>query len=312
MLSCFTVDWIAKRKPFKNVPRGLEYLTSIEFPVVKHFMGELPDNIVLPYEVSRKYKLFDTFGKIVYYIFEEKGNVCDDFFEMRRTFKIHVADRECVTVFTIERPYRCWQGFPWLACTSVCKDKLTVYTNNGETLGYVRSVFSLIKPKFTIQNDRQEPKYEILGPVLRCKCCNPTLQFVIRNDISMTANKTPQKIGVVTRQFSANKKHQVLTTDVDAFGFAVPPDMPVRLKAVVIGAAFLINTGYYDSPKPKYYPSRESLAPKADEKENEVPAAKISEKPETKEPDSQETASSVAGESLVSTGVTEGPGAPAV
>jgi len=289
-------EWVPKRKLIHGMPKGLEYLTKLELPIVKKYLGEIPDECVLPYEVSRKFRIFDKMGGIVYYAFEEKGTFFDTFCANRRTFTYHITDRDGATVFSIDRNYHCFMGLMCCACAPMCQDSINVYSPEGETFGVVRHQWGCLKPTWKIEDGDKQVKYELNGPpvCLTFQCCDPTLQFSLKNvapkmpppsknDGGRTAQLThtsapaapppekvkPGKIGYITRSISSSKKNRGGDTDdpnyVPAFGMQVPKDMDVKMKAVIISAAFLINAHYYDTlnppvPPPGTPPPRASVA----------------------------------------------------
>ncbi|WAR27411.1 PLS2-like protein [Mya arenaria] len=103
-----------------------------------------------------------------------------------------------------------------------CLQKVTVEAPAGHTIGYVSQAWSMCKPQFKIQTANEDTVLRIKGP-----CCTWNLCGEIEFDWS----------GLAKEAF----------TDADNYGISFPIDLDVNVKAVLIGAVFLIDFMYFEN-----------------------------------------------------------------
>nr|XP_006815905.1 PREDICTED: phospholipid scramblase 2-like [Saccoglossus kowalevskii] len=152
-----------------------------------------------------------------------------------RPFKLNVKDHQDRTVLVLKRPYRCDD-----CCFFCCLMKLEVYTADGLCLGRVQQTCSICIPKFDIRNSEDETILKMKGPCIKCRCCSDVKFDVYTADME-------SKVGRVSKQWSGLGKE--LITDADNFGISFPIDLDVKLKAVMLGAVFLIDFMYFEKIK---------------------------------------------------------------
>ena len=98
-------------------------------------------------------------------------------------------------------------------------------------LGYVVQEWSIFCPKFRIEDASGHPVLRIEGPFCTCSICGDVEFDVISKDGA-------QKVGKITKQWSGLVREAF--TDADNFGISFPMDLDVNMKAVMLGACFLI------------------------------------------------------------------------
>jgi len=80
------------------------------------------------------------------------------------------------------------------------------------------------------------------GPCCMCQtlCCRCDIEFTV---------KTPDgnEVGKVSKKWSGITKE--MFSSADTFGVSFPMDLDVKLKAVLIGAVFLIDFMYFEEKK---------------------------------------------------------------
>ncbi|RXM91175.1 Thyroid receptor-interacting protein 6 [Acipenser ruthenus] len=103
----------------------------------------------------------------------------------------------------------------------VSDGQLEVQAPRGTTIGYVVQTWHPFLPKFSIQNASRETVMRVVGPCFACNCCG---------DINF----------------------EEVFTDTDNFGIQFPLDLDVKMKAVLLGACFLIVS--YPPPNQPPYP----------------------------------------------------------
>ncbi|XP_060554044.1 phospholipid scramblase 1-like [Ruditapes philippinarum] len=116
--------------------------------------------------------------------------------------------------------------------------KVTVEAPAGHVIGYVSQAWSICKPRYKIQTANEETVLRVKGP-----CCTWNLCGDIEFDIT-TADET-SFCGRITKQWSGLAKEAF--TDADNYGISFPIDLDVNVKAVLVGAVFLIDFMYFEN-----------------------------------------------------------------
>lgn len=100
----------------------------------------------------------------------------------------------------------------------------------GNVIGTVEQDWSIFSPSFSIKNEAGETVLKIEGP-----CCT----FSICGDVEFKLMTLEgQQVGKISKQWSGFARE--MFTDSDFFGINFPGDLDVRMKAVMLGACFLI------------------------------------------------------------------------
>ncbi|KAG7457140.1 hypothetical protein MATL_G00243430 [Megalops atlanticus] len=222
---------VPQRPP--GCPPGLEYLTQIDQLIVNQKV-ELAEAI-LGWETNNKYMIKNSVGQQVFYAAEENDCCNRQFCGPLRSFVLHVQDNFGQEVITITRPLRCGS-----CCCPCCLQELEVQSPPGIPVGYVVQDWHLYLPKFTIQNERKEPVLKIVGPFCPCKCC-ADVNFEVKS-LDETA-----MVGRITKQWTGFLREAC--TDADNFGIEFPMDLDVKMKAVMLGACFLIDFMFFEHNK---------------------------------------------------------------
>ncbi|XP_059124350.1 phospholipid scramblase 1-like isoform X3 [Peromyscus eremicus] len=108
----------------------------------------------------------------------------------------------------------------------------------GVTIGYVVQTWHPCVPKFTVQNEKRQDVLKIVGPCIVCS---------LGGNIDFKIKSLDEKIvvGRISKHWSGFLKE--LLTDVDNFGIQFPIDLDVKIKAVMLGACFLIDFMFFES-----------------------------------------------------------------
>lgn len=101
----------------------------------------------------------------------------------------------------------------------------------GSLLGYVQQECSIFKPQFTIRDPLGEIILRIEGPFCTMSICGDVKFKVKSADGEHTVGKISKQWSGLVREYF---------TDSDYFGITFPMDLDVKMKAVMIGACFLI------------------------------------------------------------------------
>ncbi|KAJ1088411.1 hypothetical protein NDU88_001568 [Pleurodeles waltl] len=222
--------WMPTPVAPQNCPPGLEYLSQID-QILVHQQVELLE-VLIGFETNNKYEIKNALGQRVYFAAEENDCCTRMFCGPARSFVITVIDNMGHEVMRLQRPYRCSSCF--FPC---CLQELEVQAPPGTTVGYVIQNWHPCLPKFTVQNEKKEGVLKIIGPCIPCSCCGDVNFEVKSLDES-------QDVGRISKQWTGFIKEAF--TDADNFGIQFPMDLDVKIKAVLLGACFLMDFMFFE------------------------------------------------------------------
>uniref|UniRef100_A0A1B0FMG1 Phospholipid scramblase n=1 Tax=Glossina morsitans morsitans TaxID=37546 RepID=A0A1B0FMG1_GLOMM len=216
-------DWMIMPAGIPNCPRGLEYLTTVDQLLVKQKVELL--EAFTGFETNNKFSIKNALGQKVYYAVEENDCCTRNMCGPSRPFDMKIFDNYRNEVIHMHRP---------LACSSClcmcCLQSIEVSAPPGNVIGSVEQEWSICAPSFRIKNQLDEVVLRIEGPICTFSICGD-VEF---NIMSLTG----ENIGKISKQWSGLARE--IFTDADFFGITFPLDLDVRMKAVLLGATFLI------------------------------------------------------------------------
>lgn len=218
-----------------NCPRGLEYLTMVDQLLIKQKIELL--EVLLGCETRNKYKIKNTLGQQVLYAVEDTDCCTRNCLGAIRPFDMKITDNTEQEVIHLYRPCRC-DG----CCFPCCLQELTVMSPmaGNMVLGYVKQEWSILTPKYVVENANHEPVLKIRGPICTCRCCSDI-------DFKILALDEQNVVGHIRKQWTGILQEGF--TDADNFGVTFPMDLDVQLKAVLLGATFLIDYMHFEMTK---------------------------------------------------------------
>lgn len=101
----------------------------------------------------------------------------------------------------------------------------------GNKIGSIAQEWSILGPQFSIKNHNDETVLRIEGPCCTFSICGSDVDFKL-----LTVDG--KQVGKISKNWSGMARE--LFTDADFFGISFPMDLDVRMKAVMLGACFLI------------------------------------------------------------------------
>ncbi|VVC45480.1 Hypothetical protein CINCED_3A000655 [Cinara cedri] len=209
----------------QNCPNGLQYLSTINQLLVKQELEVI--EALLGFETNNKYKIKNSAGQKVFYAVEDNDcctrNCCGPI----RPFEMKILDNFKNEVIHLSRPLACQSCF--FPC---CLQRIEVFSPPGCLVGTVEQDWSILTPMFTIRNGANEEVLKIEGPICRFGMCGADVEFKILSKDQSTV------VGRISKQWSGLLRE--VFTDSDYFGITFPMDLDVRMKAVMMGACFLI------------------------------------------------------------------------
>ncbi|XP_071165696.1 phospholipid scramblase 1-like isoform X2 [Mytilus edulis] len=235
MMAAAPTQWAAAGQAPPGCPKGLEYLASVDQLLVKQKVEAI--EAITGFETNNKYEIVNSLGQRVYQAVEDTCCCTRNCCGSTRPFDIKIMDNRNTEVIHLSRGLRC--SSCWCPC---CLQRVTVEAPPGQVVGYVSQAWSLCKPRFKIENAEGETVLRIKGPCCQWEMCGD-IEFDVHTEDETTF------VGRVTKQWTGLGKE--LFTDADNFGISFPVDLDIKMKAVMIGAVFLLDFMFYENNKKK-------------------------------------------------------------
>ena len=195
----------------------MDRLSSINSLIVqqKKEWGE----ILTGFETKNRYVVMDPSGRELYYAAEEGGSaLLRVFLKALRPFELHIVSPDGQTIIRAKRPFRFFFH------------RIDVFDRAGQIIGSIEKRFSLIRRIYSVMDRNGKEGYQLFGPILH------PWTFEIKQD--------DRFLGKITKKWSGLLKEGF--TDADNFGVSFPADWSVRLKALFLGAVFLIDFVHFE------------------------------------------------------------------
>ncbi len=196
----------------------MEKLSSIDGLVVsqRKEWGE----ILTGFETKNKYAVLDASGNDLYIAAELGGSLLLRWFlKALRPFEINVWTYENRLVLRVVRPFRFYFH------------ELSVYDAHGQFLGTIQKRFSILRKIYSVLDGSGQEIYQLFGPILH------PWTFEIR--------KEDGEYGKITKKWSGLLKESL--TDADNFGVSFPASWDKKIKALFLGAVFLIDFVHFEN-----------------------------------------------------------------
>jgi uncharacterized protein YxjI len=173
-------------------------------------------------ETANQYTIRDGMGRVLFDAAEESDSTAAIlgrlFLKAARPFTLHLITADGRTALTVKRPFRFYFH------------EVSVHDAQGRCLGTVQRQFSIINKRYVLRTTGGGETYEAFGPLWR------PWTFKIRFH--------GQECGLISKKWSGLFKETI--TDADNFGVQLPPNIGVELKAVFLGAVFLIDFVHFE------------------------------------------------------------------
>uniref|UniRef100_A0A0A1XPM6 Phospholipid scramblase n=1 Tax=Zeugodacus cucurbitae TaxID=28588 RepID=A0A0A1XPM6_ZEUCU len=223
-------DWMSIPAGIPNCPRGLEYLTMVDQLLVKQKVELL--EAFTGFETNNKFSIKNALGQKVYYAVEDNDCCTRNMCGPARPFDMKVFDNFRNEVIHMYRPLACSA-----CCFPCCLQTMEVSAPPGNVIGSIEQEWSICSPSFRIKNHIGDTVLRIEGPICTFSMCGD-VEFKV---VSLTG----ESVGKISKQWSGLARE--IFTDADFFGITFPMDLDVRMKAVLLGATFLIDAMYYEN-----------------------------------------------------------------
>lgn len=213
-----------------SCPPGLEYLKTVDQLLVQQKV-ELIEAIT-GFETNNKFNVKNTLGQKVFWAAENNDFCTRNCCGPLRRFKMKVFDEYQNEVMHLRRPAACDSCmFP------CCLQTIEVSAPPGRYIGTVAQKWSMCYPHFSIKDANGDTVLRIKGPACTYSICGNDVEFRI-----LDMNGT--EIGKISKQWSGLTRE--LFSDADFFGISFPIDLDVYIKAILLGACFLIDAMFFE------------------------------------------------------------------
>jgi uncharacterized protein YxjI len=207
-----------------HIPPGLEYLSMINQLLI-HQKSEYLEAFT-GIETRNKYHIKNNLGQHIYYAREESDWFTRNYCGPTRPFHLRIFDSHKHEVIHLYRPLA---GDNYNYSCSVQRIEVTLPP--GHLVGTVEQDWSFHSQGFSVKNANGEFVLRIQGP-----CSGVSGWGDVNFDIISVDGSA--KLGSITKQWSGFAREAF--TDADDFRINFPMDLDVQIKAVVLGACFLI------------------------------------------------------------------------
>ncbi|XP_023609536.1 phospholipid scramblase 2-like [Myotis lucifugus] len=224
------VPWMPASPPPSDCPPGLEYLSQVD-EILIHQQIDLLE-VIIHIETNNKYEIKNSLGQKIYFVTEDNNCCTRNTCGAHRPFTMRILDLMGREVITLERPLRC--GY---CCCPCCLQEIKIYAPPGTPIGYVIQTKHPYVPKFTIQNENKKDILRIIGPFFACKCCGDV-------DFEIKSLNEENVIGKISKKWTGFVREAC--TDYSDFDIQFPLDLDVKMKAVMLGACFLIDFMFFE------------------------------------------------------------------
>ena len=170
------------------------------------------------FEQANNYSVLDGLGNPVCAASEESNVFARQFLKSMRPMTLHIATSDGQPFLTVTKPFR------FFFC------EVQIHDAGGMLLGTVTRRWSLVNRKYTVVDATGGREYEIFGPFFR-----PWTFQVLDGEV---------QIGTIRKQWSGLLKE--MFTDADVFGIEFAREASSRLKAVLLGAVFLVDFMHFE------------------------------------------------------------------
>lgn len=175
--------------------------------------------ILTIFECKNKYVILDENKEKLYYAAEKGGSALSRIFlNIIRPFTIEVLDSDNKVILSVKRPFRFFL------------QEVKVFDHKNEVLGVVKECWIFKQRTFSVLDNNNNEIFQLCGPYLK-----PWTFFIKNNDI---------EYGKITKEWGGLAKEWY--TDADTFRLMFPNDWDIKLKALFLGAAFLIDFRFFE------------------------------------------------------------------
>ena len=187
----------------------------------------------LGFEGKNKYKVYNGAGQELYKAKEETDCCTRNCLGPNRPFDLEIEDMSGNELIHLYRPFRC------TSCYFPCfLQEMEVCSPPGTVIGSITQDWSICTPQYSVRDKDGNVALTIEGPICTTSICGSDVEFKVLSPDGST------EVGKISKQWSGFLREGF--TDADTFGINFPVDLDVRMKAVLLGATFLIDFNFFE------------------------------------------------------------------
>ena len=187
----------------------------------------------LGWEGSNKYKVYNGAGQELYKAKEDTDCCTRQCLGPNRPFDLEIEDMQGNELIHLYRPLRC------TSCLFPCfLQEMEVCSPPGTVIGSITQEWSVCAPQYSVRDQDGNVALTIEGPICTTSICGSDVEFKVCSPDGST------EVGKISKQWSGFLREGF--TDADTFGINFPIDLDVRMKAVLLGATFLIDFNFFE------------------------------------------------------------------
>lgn len=227
-------EWMQKPQPMGGCPPGMEYLAQVDQLTVRQKKECL--EIFTGWEQRNRFEIRNALDQQFFFAAEESSCFQRQCCGPNRGFVIHVTDNFGQEVMRFRREFKCCVGAS--CCADSCDCAFVVFAElpDGTCFGQVRQAQTCCLPEYKILDASGQQILYINGPYCVCDCCA---------DFKIASTDGGQQIGTISKRWGGVAKE--VFTDATTFRVTFPLDLEVKAKAILFGAAFLIDFMFFEA-----------------------------------------------------------------
>ncbi|XP_054160129.1 phospholipid scramblase 2-like [Oppia nitens] len=222
----------------RTIPPGLEYLLAVDQLIIKQrvLLFQTMTGIL----TNNRYEIQNSLGQLVFFAKEINDILITNVCGPNRSFDIEILDNTGRQVMHLSRPYRCD-----CCCCICCLQLIRVEAPPGCLLGHIRQKWHPIRPVYIVEDDTGRKILRIKGPLCVIQLFFSDIHFnILSRDKDMM-------IGQINKQWSGMMREYF--TNADIYSITFPMDLDVKAKALLVGAAFLIDYMYFERQPQRHH-----------------------------------------------------------
>ncbi|CAB3377543.1 Hypothetical predicted protein [Cloeon dipterum] len=211
--------------------QGLDFLLPVDYVFIQQTI-ELLD-LLSSVETENRYLVKTRSGETIFVAAEQSSQSQRQCCGASRAFNMRLFDLNRREALSFQR----FLGTS-LCCFPCCLQRLDIFVPGGRIVGRVQQEWTMMIPEFFIQDLNGQVVYRLQGPNV-CGC------FMFRDsDFKIMTKDGYTQVGTISHGWDDFLHAYTLS-------ITFPPNATVELKAVLIGAAFLLQYLYFLRSKTK-------------------------------------------------------------
>ncbi|KAB7498704.1 hypothetical protein Anas_06747 [Armadillidium nasatum] len=195
-------------------------------------------SILCSFERKNKYTIFSPEMKPLYNAIENTDCCTRNCCGKIRPFDLNITDPSSDDpIIHLYRPLRCDS----YCCVPCCPQVLEVNSPPGTLIGRIVQECSFWHPRLTVRKPDDDVLFVLKGPfVCHCRCCSDL-------DYQLLTADEDTKLGSITKKWRGCCSEAF--TDSDNFRIDFPVGLTANTKALLIGAAFLVDFMFHENTR---------------------------------------------------------------